>query len=381
MRANGRQMNDSSYGLVTVLGIMLSSAIGFAQQTCTTGVHLEGVITDPAGSLIAGAQVQAADGETTTTDTAGRFVLPCVPANADTITVRAEGFASGTAAANRQAGQSAHLNLQLAIAQVQTDVQVSGNDATAMDANHGGGTSTLTTQDVQQLADDPDDFLRELQVLASVSGGDPTATMIRVDGFQSASALPPKSSIASIRIAPDLFSSEYSFPPFNGGLVEIFTKPGADAFHGALFFTDSDGSFNATDPFSVTATPAGKRRYGFELGGPVVPKKSGFALALEKRDIDEFNVVNATTPDTNGKPAPFQQTVAAPQRLWVASARGDWQVTPNDTAALSFSAHTNNLSNQGVGGLTLPEAGYSSLVSEYDLRLTNTQTSQRELSA
>jgi hypothetical protein len=374
VRANGKQMKDSSHGLATILAIMLSSSIGLAQRLCTTGVSIDGVITDPAGSLIAGAQVQAADGETTTTDAAGRFALPCVPASAATIAVRADGFAPGAAAANKKPGQSAHLNLQLAIAQVQTDVQVSGNDATAMDANHGGETTTLTTQDVQQLADDPDDFLRELQVLASVSGGDPTATMIRVDGFQNASALPPKSSIASIRIAPDLFSSEYSFPPFNGGLVEIFTKPGADAFHGALFFTDSDGSFNATDPFSVTATPASKRRYGFEFGGPVVAKKSGFALALEKRDIDEFNVVNATTLDANGNPAPFQQTVAAPQRLWIASARGDWQVTPNDTAALSFLAHTNDLSNQGVGGLTLPEAGYTSLVSEYDLRLTNTQT-------
>jgi hypothetical protein len=370
VRANGTTMKASA----TILAILLSPAIAFAQQPCTTGLYIDGVITDPTGSLIAGAQVQAADGETTSTDAAGRFVFPCVPANTDTITVRAEGFAPGISAVHKPAGQSAHLNLQLAIAQVQTDVQVSANDATSMDANHGGDTTTLTTQQVQQLADDPDDFLRELQVLATVAGGDPTATMIRVDGFQNASALPPKRSIASIRIAPDLFSSEYSFPPFSGGQVQIFTKPGADAFHGALFFTDSDGSFNATDPFSVTATPAGKRRYGFELGGPVVAKKSGFALALEKRDIDEFNVVNATTMDTNGNPAPLQQTVAAPQRLWIASAREDWQVTPNDTAALSFSAHVNNLSNQGVGGLTLPEAGYSSLVSEYDLRLTNTQT-------
>ncbi len=92
MRVNGRQMKDSRYGLATIVAIVLSPAIGFGQRPCTTGVYIDGVITDPAGSLIAGAQVQAADGETTTTDAAGRFVLPCVPANADTITVRAEGF-------------------------------------------------------------------------------------------------------------------------------------------------------------------------------------------------------------------------------------------------------------------------------------------------
>jgi hypothetical protein len=141
-----------------------------------------------------------------------------------------------------------------------------------------------------------------------------------------------------------------------------------------LFFTDSDGIFNATDPFSVTATPASKQRYGFELSGPVITKKSDFSLALEKRDINEFNVVNAITLDTNGNQTPLHETVAAPQRLWIGSARGDWQVSSRDVATLSFAANVNNLGNQGVGGLTLPEAGYSSLMGEYDLRLTNTKT-------
>ncbi len=100
--------------------------------------------------------------------------------------------------------------------------------------------------------------------------------------------------------------------------MEITTKPGADKFHGAAFFTDSDAIFNATDPFSVTATPAGKQRYGFELSGPIIAKKTDFSLALERRNIDEFNVVNARTlgpnndigPDGNG--FPLQETVAAP---------------------------------------------------------------------
>ena len=97
-------------------------------------------------------------------------------------------------------------------------------------------------------------------------------------------------------------------------------------------------------------------------------------MALEKRDIDEFNVVNAVTLNNAGNANPFLQTVSAPQRLWIASARENWQVTHNDVATVSFSANVNNLGNQGVGGLVLPDAGYSSLLSEYDLRLTNTQT-------
>ena len=365
---------DANWKLAGIVILSFCSTVGVAQQPCTTGVRVDGMITDQTGAVIPGATVQAA-GTTVKSDATGHYVLACVAANT-AVSAQANGFANAAARVPPQSAGKAHLNIQLALAAVQTDVQVSGDSG----IDSGGDTTTLHTKAVQGLADDPDDFLRELQVLASGAGGDPTAAIIMVDGFQNPSALPPKSSIASIRINPDLFSAKYERPPFSGGVIEITTKPGADAFHGAVFFTDSDGIFNATDPFSVTATPAGRRRYGFELSGPIISKKSGFALALEKRDIDEFNVVNAVTLDAdsglgpNGNGVPYQQTVSAPQRLWIASARGDWQLTPSNVASLSFSANVNNEGNQGIGGLTLADAGYSSLVSEYDLRFHNTQT-------
>lgn len=354
------------------LVVLVSSAS--AQQMCPNGLHVEGTISDPTGAVIPGANVHAG-GTAVTSDATGHYVISCVASNA-VLTAQANGFASGIARVPTGARGRVKLNIQLAIEVAQANVEVSADSG----IEGGGASITLNTKAVQGLADDPDDFLRELQVLASEAGGDPATATIMVDGFQNPSALPPKNSIASIRINPDLFSAKYRYPPFFGGLIDITTKPGADAFHGGIFFTDSDGIFNATDPFSVTATPAGRRRYGFELSGPIFSKKSGFAVALEKRDIDEFNVVNAVTLDPNGglgpngNGVPEQQTVSAPQRLWIASARGDWQVMPSDIASLSFSANVNNEGNQGVGGLTLADAGYSSLVSEYDLRFHNTQT-------
>ncbi|WP_213804147.1 TonB-dependent receptor [Granulicella sp. dw_53] len=361
------------YKLAIVLAMLWSSVQAFAQQPCSTGVRIEGAITDPSGAAIPGAQVQAADGESTTTDEAGHFVMPCVPVGVGTITVQAEGFNSNTANIAGAVGRVAHIDLQLAITQMETSVQVTA-DPTAIDADNGAGTRTLSEEEIRQLPDDPDDLLLQLQLLASSGGGASSSATVVVDGFQNGSALPPKSSIASVRVNPDSFAPEYERPSSQGGRIEILTKPGADSFHGALFLTDSDGSFNATNPFSVTATPAGRRRYGFELSGPILRKKSGFSLALEKRDIDEFNVVNAISLAANGNQTPIQQTVSAPQRLWIASSRGDWQLSPKDVTTLSYSANVNNLGNQGIGGLTLAEAGYSSLVSEYDLRWSNVLT-------
>jgi len=357
---------------VLLIAGMLSRDFAPAQEVCARGVRVDGVVTDPSGAVIRGARVRTSDGAATLTDATGHYVFACVPALSVTIAADAQGFSEKATSVRANAGSLIHVNLQLAVAPVVTDVDVGANEAAADES--AAGSIVLSGRQVQELSDDPDDLLRELQELAGGSGGPAGGATISVDGFQNSSALPPKSSIASIRINPDLFSSEYATPPWLGARIEVATKPGATAWHGALFFVDSDGAFNATDPLSVTATPAGKQRYGFELSGPVAGKNTDFFVALEKRDIGEFNVVDATTLDADDAPAPLQQTVAAPQHLWIGSARGDWQITAGDAANLSFSSSVGFLANQGVGGLVLPGTGFDSETSEYDLRFLNTQT-------
>jgi hypothetical protein len=355
-----------------LMGLLLSGAAS-AQQPCVRGMRIDGVITDQTGAVIPGVHVQAGTGATDVTDTTGHYVFPCVSVTSTTITANADGFAQAVAHAHARAGGTAHVNLQLTVASVETDIQVNTNE-NGVDDGRTAGTMVLGTEAVQRLSDDPDEFLRELQALAAGAGGPTGRALVTVDGFQNSSALPPKSSIASIRVNPDLFSSEYQNPPWLGARIEIATKPGAGPWHGAVFFADSATPFNATDPLSTAATPANRQRYGFELGGPITPKKSDVFFALEKRDIGEFNVVDAVTLDADGAPAPLQQSVPAPQRLWIGSARADWQINPDDLATVSFTSNVNNLGNEGAGGLVLAEAGYNNLSSEYDLRLLNTQT-------
>ena len=357
---------------VFLVGLLVSGA-GLAQQSCIRGMRIDGVITDPTGAVISGARLEVGTGATGVTDATGHYTFACVPVTSTSITADADGFARSIARAHARAGGAAHVNLQLAVAPVETDVQVNAK-ANEADDGQAAGTTVLGTEDVQRLSDDPDEFLRELQSIAGGTGGPSGGAIVTVDGFQNSSALPQKSSIASIRVNPDLFSSEYQNPPWLGARIEIETKPGAGPWHGALFFADSDSLFNATDPLSAAATPASRQRYGFELGGPITQKKSDVFFALEKRDIDEFNVVDAMTLNSSDTPAPLQQSIPAPQRLWIGSARADWRIGANDLATVSFSSNVNNLGKQGAGGLVLAEAGYDSMSSEYDLRLLNTQT-------
>jgi Carboxypeptidase regulatory-like domain len=358
-------------GLLLTVTMLTAAAQG--QRPCIRGMRIDGVITDPTGAVIPGAHVQAGTETRTVSDATGHFAFACVPMTSTTITVDADGFAQASAHARARAGGAAHLKLQLTVAPVQTDVQVLGNSNEA-DDDHTPGAAVLKPEEVQRLSDDPDDLLRELQTLAAGGGGASGSAVVTVDGFQNGSTLPPKNSIASIRVNPDLFSSEYQAVPWLGARIEIATKPGAGPWHGALFFAESASPFNATDPLSLTATPASKERYGVELGGPITRKSSDIFLAAEKRDIDEFDVVDAVTLNSVGVPVPLQQSIPAPQRLWIGSARADWQIKASDLATLSFASNVNNLANQGSGGLVLAEAGYNSLSSEYDLRVVNLET-------
>src|SRR5271154_1482316 len=140
-----------------LLVALLVCATALAQQSCTGGIHIDGVITDPTGAVIPGAHVQAGTGATGVTDATGHYAFACVPLTSTTITAVADGFAQATDRAHAHAGGTAHVNLRLAVASVQTNVQVSAN-ANGADDSRTAGTTVLGSEEVQRLSDDPDDF-------------------------------------------------------------------------------------------------------------------------------------------------------------------------------------------------------------------------------
>src|SRR3984885_1631781 len=111
---------------------------------------------------------------------------------------------------------------------------------------------TGRTTAARRYSDDPDDFLRELQAFAAGGGGPSGHALVTVDGFQNGSTPPPKSSIASIRVNPVLFSSDYQRGRGRAPGIKFAPTRGPGPGHGAIFFADSASPFNATDPLSVS---------------------------------------------------------------------------------------------------------------------------------
>ena len=344
-------------------------------QGCPAGASVAGVVRDSTSALIPGSAVTL-DGKTdpqsvTHSGPDGRFAFACVPPGRHQLTATYDGFAP--AVVELTVPHAGDLTFKL-VPSAQASVTVESDDPEQTAPPGGGNAITLSGKQLQALADDPDDLLRELQQLASASGGNPANTTISVDGFQDSAQLPPKDSIAFINIAPDLFSAEYREPPFGGGRVEVFTKPGAKAYHGALFATNSSSFLNAHNPFTTTPGSLGKQRYGFNFTGPVRKQGSNFRLDLEHRSIDETVAVDAFTPDANGNPVEVFDTVPIPQRLWEGNARLDWQFGAKNFAFVSFSANVNHLQNQGVGGQTLREAGYGLSRNDYTIEGSDVNT-------
>ena len=353
----------------------LATPYAFSQAACSGAAvtsMLSGTVRDTTQALVPKATV-VLDGRRKVVSRAdGTFYFECVADGKHRVRASAEGFADEEEAVVTP--HAAELKVVSQLKDVETELDVTGADSAATNASSSGPSQTIAGDRLQSLADDPDDLKRELQQLASASGGNPTSTTSAVDGFQGSSALPPKSSIAYIEVNPDKFSAQYREPPFDGARVEVYTKPGQKTYHGALFATNGSPWENARDPFSVSAEAIGKQRYGFELEGPVRRVGSDFALTLEHRSIDNFAVVDAITLDAQGNEVATTQSVAAPQRLWLGTARLDWQLGAKNTFVASYSANVNHSQNVGVGGEALAESGYDSEVYEHMARVSDVTT-------
>jgi hypothetical protein len=148
--------------LHALVAMYLACGMASAQQSCENGAHIEGTVTDPSGALIPSAIVAAGDAQSTATDASGHFDLPCVPASLRQIVVHANGFSPATIPVHAERGRVAQFNVKLAIAHVETEVQVNA-EASGLDSSAGVESTSLASADLQRMADDPDDFLRQLR--------------------------------------------------------------------------------------------------------------------------------------------------------------------------------------------------------------------------
>jgi hypothetical protein len=378
----------SAFRFVVLFSLAFAPLVVNAQQK---GATVQGTVADPDQAVIPGATVTltppTGKALTTQSQSDGTYVLHNVPAGTYSETVTMQGFASFVQEGVKvSAGQALTLDAKMAIQSQQQEVQVTAQTAqVSVDADSNASSTVIKGKDLEALSDDPDELSSELTALAGPAAG-PNGGQIYVDGF-TGGQLPPKSSIREIRINQNPFSAEYDRLGY--GRVQIFTKPGTDKLHGFFQMSGNASSFNSGNPLlnanlTPGQTPVTQPPYHtlFMFGNISGPISSGasFTLGGSHRSIQDNSMVNATVLPSSTFSCPagqascsFQLASPIPQVRTDISPRVDLQLGEKNTLTTRFEYEVNDMSNQGVGNLSLPDTAYNSSTSEITLQMTDTQ--------
>jgi len=361
---------------VPILLILIAfGAFAWAQSPAATGT-LRGQVSDPSGAVVSNATVGVLQSggptHSAVTNRSGVYEIGNLPPGKYTVTANAQGFAVFVQSdVDVAAGQVAQFNIALDInvEKEKVNVEEQGPQVDVNPANNANAI-VLSGKDLEALPDDPDELQQDLEALAGPSAG-PNGGQIYIDGF-TGGQLPPKASIREIRINQNPFSAEYDKLGF--GRIEIFTKPGTDKFHGQFSVQGNSSGLNTRNPFLGTAEqqPYDSVIYMGNIGGPI-SKKASFFFSVQRRNIDEIAVVNATVLDSNFQPTPFSASVPNPRIRTNLSPRIDYQLTPTNTLTARYQYYSDSEQNAGVGGFSLPSTGYDTTSSEHTLQLSDTQ--------
>src|SRR5208337_4725321 len=212
----------------------------------------------------------------------------------------------------------------------------------------------LTGEDLDALADNPDDLLADLQALAGPSAG-PNGGAIFIDGF-SGGELPPKDSIREIRINQNPFAPEYDRLGY--GRIEIFTKPGTDHYRGTLDYNYANDIWNSRNPYSAQKAPLLLNEIEGNAAGPINQRMS-FTLDGQRNMVNNGAIVNAImlNPQTLAV-QPFFSIYTVPQVLTRASPRIDYRLNDNNTLIFRYSITQSDINGAGIGTFDLPSRGY-----------------------
>lgn len=352
---------------------------------CTTSAAqtrnaLQGQVVDPSGAVVAGAEVRIAQqpagvSRSATTDSHGEFRVEGLAAGTYQVTVQAPGFGLiARTAVVPAAGAQARLEIRLPIATQKEQVVVQGSNPTLeLSPQSNASAVVVTGKDLDSLSDDPDELQNQLQALAGPAVG-PDGGEIYIDGFIGGD-LPPKSAIREIRVNADPFSVQNDRLGY--GRIDIFTKPGAEKYHGSVSTEFNDVRMNARSPFlSALSAPAPAYHTWLtdaSLGGPL-GKNASFYFAFQRRNIDRASLVNTDVLDSNLNIVPYVASVDNPRALTDVNPRVDVQLGPKNTLVADYEYFRVGENNDGVDTQSLPSTAYDSGRDHHSLRIMDDET-------
>ena len=329
-------------------------------QSAARPVAVTGVVKDQTGAVLPGAEVtmsvggSATPSERAVTDSAGGFRFERVAAGSYEIRTEFPGFKPQTTPIRVGARAPGPVMIVMQIEGVTQEVSVSGGgpetsttaannlDAITVDAN--------TLDDLPVL--DQDIVTAMSRFLDATAIGTNGATIL-VNGVEVNALALSASAVQQIKINQDPYSAEFMRP--GRGRIEIITKPGGKEYSGTFNVRFRDADFAARNAFAAVKPPEQRRIFEGTLGGPLGRGgKTDILLSGFYDAQDNQSIVFAQT-----LAGVVQANVSTPFRNLLAAGVLTHQQGDNNTQSIRFSHLFQRNTNQGVGGTTLPEAGYN----------------------
>ena len=356
--------------LRALAAVVVASLPAFA-QTAT----LRGVVSDESGAVVPAARVTlvGASGP-------ARTAIAAADGSYSFANLAPGAYSLEIAAPDLQLAQPARITLkpgvntfhvQLRVAATTQQVTVRDNPGREVSADPANNASALVLRgdDLQALADSPEDLEADLQALAGPSAG-PNGGAIYIDGF-SGGRLPSKDSIREIRINQNPFAPEYD--KLGYGRIEIFTKPGTEKYHGTGFYNFGDSFWNTRDPYAARKAPFLLKEYGGNLSGPL-SRRASFFLDVQRHSIDNGSIINAITldPSTLEIVDPFTGVLRMPQRRIIGGPRIDYQISPSHTLTARYGFARADIRDAGIGSFNLVARGMHNRSTSHTVQLAET---------
>jgi hypothetical protein len=315
-----------------ILGsIVVSTVAAFAQNATTS---LRGVIADPSGSVVPGAQVTLVDQATsvayhTVSSGAGYYIFPVVQPAQYRITVTAQGFATEDSSVTLLVSQPVTLNFSLKVSSAIETVKVNSaaEQLNLTDATEGNAVGNAMIQALPMDERNPISLLTlQPGVLyignntdsrqGSVAGGRSDQGNVTLDGLDDNDEVFGTAFTGVLRSTLDS-TEEFRVVTSNGtaeagrssgAQVNLITKSGTNRYHGALYEyyrpdnVVANSYFNKFSELS-TGSPNDPQFYlvntfGGAIGGPIKKDKLFYFFNYEGNRVGTHQVVGATVPTT-----------------------------------------------------------------------------------
>ena len=323
-----------------VVGILLALfVVGGEALAQRTTASLRGVVTDPSGAVVQGAEVSVTNEETglsrsSKTNAAGSYTFGDLPVGRYVLLVEREGFKSYVASGlTLNVADSAAVDVGLEVGEISEQVTV---DAASLQIESVGGevANLVTGEEVRDLPLNGRNFVQLTQLMPgvsspqgfdtknkgllagvdmSVSGGSVTGNLWTVDGANNNDVgsnrtilvYPSVDAIEEFKIHRNSYGAE--FGGAGGAQINLVTRGGTNQLSGSAFYFMRDDSLNETNFFLEQAgkdkEPLVRDDYGYTLSGPLLRDKLHF-FALQEWNDEERGVVRSafvpTVAERNG---------------------------------------------------------------------------------